>query len=198
MISVVTVPHTGTIYTLDLLRRWGVQVERKHLENTSAPPYGNERFGPGFPGPSSDEWQTYPDHRRVICTLRDPMLAVISAINRRVPDRDISVDGWSVMAEWWEVQHLVDVHFFPIPPTGDGLKALAKFAGAVCIGWMAPHAPTNTSEDRLGIKKAYIEGTIEIAHPTMQRAIEQLRDMPAVEELFAHHGFDSLPWFGGA
>ncbi len=42
MISLVTVPHTGTLYTLELLRRWGVETERRHLENTDAPPRGRE------------------------------------------------------------------------------------------------------------------------------------------------------------
>ena len=194
MISVVTVPNTGTIYTLQLLRGWGVDVERKHLENTSKPPHGGERFGPGFPSECSDEWEAYPDTRRVVCTLRDPLLAVISEINRGVPDRMISVDGWAVMADWYERQ-LPSVHFFPIPPNPKGLVSLAKFVDPP-DGWMwaaDTHVPKNTSEDPRGIKRAWVEeGLAE--HPTIERAIEQLREMPAVENLFADHGFN-LPWF---
>jgi hypothetical protein len=194
VISLVTVPNTGTIYTLDLLRRWGVEVERKHLENLDAPPYGNERFGPGFPCPSSDEWAAYPDGRRIVCTLRDPLLAVISSINRRRPDRMISVDGWAVMAAWWEDPRPLDVHFFPIPPTRKGLVELARFAGA-SMGWMhtADMTPKNTSDDPRWIRRAYVEGR-ELEHPTLDRAAGQLLKMPAVENLFADHGID-LPWF---
>ncbi len=202
MISVVTVPNTGTIYTLQLLRGWGVDVERKHIENTDEPPYGNERFGPGFPCPSSDEWESYPDTRRVVCTLRDPILAVISAINRGVPDRMISVDGWAVMAQWYERRWLAlemwrdNVHFFPIPPTSKGLVQLAKFVGPP-DGWMwaaDTDVPRNTSEDRTGLKLAYHAGRFTPEHPTIQRVIKELAEMPAVEKLFADHGFD-LPWF---
>ncbi len=202
MISLVTVPKTGTIYTLQLLRGWGVDVERKHIENTDEPPYGNERFGPGFPCPSTDEWELYPSpSRRIVCTLRDPILAVISEINRGVPDRMISVDGWAVMADWWE-REIDVVHFFRVPPTRGGLVELADFVGARA-GWMhdAPIAPRNTSEDRTGLRAAYgkvglFQGLVEL-HPTIARAVEHLQEMPAVERLFRGHGFRSLPWFRG-
>ncbi len=197
MISVVTVPHTGTIYTLDLLRDWGVEIERKHLENTDAPPYGGERFGPGFPCPSSDEWRAYPDTHRVVCTLRDPMLAVISAINRGVPDRMISVDGWAVMAEWWE-RKIASVHFFPIPPTSRGFLDLFNFLGLHKDGYLPPATEArNTSEDRTGLLFAYRTLGCDVpGNPTFRRALDQLQETPAVEALFADHGFE-LPWFRG-
>ena len=194
MISLVTVPNTGTIYTIHLLREWGVKMERKHLTNTDPPPMGDFRFGPGFPCASSDYWATYPDTRRVVCTLRDPMLAVISAINRRVPDRMISVDGWAVMAEWhsgWSQ----NIHFFTIPPTHAGFTNLARFVGAL-NGFMneADIVPMNTSEDPDGLKRAYVDNGIIPEHPTVQRALEQLAEMPLVWALFHDHGI-ALPWF---
>ena len=192
MISVVTVPKTGTIYTMRLLRGWGVKYERTHLRNTDAPPYGGERFGPGFPCPSTDEWATYPDTRRIVCTLRDPILAVISELNRGVPDRMISVDGWGVMADWHERQ-IPTVHFFPIPPTGVGLAELAKFVGARG-GWMASHEPRNTSEDPDGLRALYRKGVLP-NHPTIKRAIQELDAMPLVWKLFDDHGI-TLPKFG--
>ena len=195
MISVVTVPYTGTIYTLQLLRLWGVETERKHLRNTDLPPYGMDRFGPGFPCGSSDEWAAYPDSRRVVCTLRDPILAVISAINRRIPDQNISVDGWAVMAEWWETIIGRLIHFFPIPPTWNGLTELSSFVGATGGPALPNMAPMNLSPgDPDGLKAAYLEEGVVPEHPAVQRAIEQLAETLAVENLFADHGFD-LPWF---
>ena len=194
MISIVTVPNTGTIYTIHLLRGWGIEIERKHLENTDAPPYGMDRFGPGFPCTASDEWAAYPDSRRVVCTLRDPILAVISAINLRIPDQNISVDGWAVMAEWWETIDGRLIHFFPI---GRGRREVAKLAEFVGAGFWPDGTlpgPMNTSEDPDGLKAAYLEEGVIPEHPAVQRAIEQLAEMPAVENLFADHGFD-LPWF---
>ena len=196
MISIVTVPNTGTIYTMHLLRGWGVEIERKHLENTDKPPYGDCRFGPGFPCGSTAHWEAYPEDRRVVCTLRDPILAVISAINRGVPDRMISVDGWAVMADWHQRITFPSVHFFPIPPTQSGLVWLASFVGhrdQVLIE--ASREPRNTFEDPDGLKAAYEETGVIPEHPTLQRCVEQLAEMPAVEELFKAHGFGLLPWF---
>lgn len=196
MISLVTVPNTGTIYTLHLLRAWGVEMERKHLLNLDPPPMGDFRFGPGFPCLSSRYWETYPHRRLVVCTLRDPILAVISAINRGVPDRMISVDGWAVMADWWD-RDVESVHFLPIPPTRKGLVELASFVDPP-DGWMWAadnHKPRNTYEDPGGLKRAYVDNGIIPDHPTVQRAVQQLDEMPAVEELFKAHGFGLLPWF---
>ncbi len=195
MISLVTVPKTGTIYTLQLLRRWGVDVERKHLENTDEPPYGGERFGPGFPCDSTDEWEVYPESRQVVCTLRDPILAVISELNRGVPNRMISVDGWAVMADWHIHRAYLGVHFFPIPPTRKGQIELASFVNPPG-GWSheCDLEPRNVYEDRTGLKLAYHAGRFTPEHPTIQRVIKELAEMPAVENLFADHGFD-LPWF---
>lgn len=202
MISVVTVPHTGTIYTLNLLKRWGHEVERKHLENTDPPPHGGDRFGPDFPCASSDYWDAYPIFHRVVCTLRDPMLAVISGINRGLPDRMISIDGWTVMADWWALggeYRCKSVHFFPIPPTLDGLTSLARFVGAP-FGWMheVELEPTNTHEDRTGIRGVYNDvGCGASANRTFRRCVAQLQERPEIEAMFADHGFD-LPWFAKA
>lgn len=196
VISLVTIPYTGTIYTLHLLRSWGIELERKHLENTASPPYGRERFGPDFPGPSSDEWSSYPEGRRVVCTLRDPLEAVISAMNRGIPNGHISVDGWAVMADWHE-RELEEVHFLPIPPRIGNLLMLVRFVGAQGADIRVDEMrPKNTSPDRTGLKHAYFHAGRHIpGNPTFHRAIDQLREMPLVEALFTDHGFPWLPWY---
>lgn len=173
-IRLVTVPHTGTFFTLGLLKQMGISHDHHHIKtwNPELVTY----------------WADRPNHKSwILCTLRDPMLAVISSTNRG--DRGHFVEAWRIPASW---QGAPNVHFFPVDgPIGERaqvLRELAGFAGAriPSTNWV----PVHTSPDVLDLKADYQRGVIK---PEIRQAFDALSGLDDVNGLFAAHGY-SLPW----
>lgn len=112
-VVVLSIPYTGTRWTLKLLRGWGlvdgVTQQAAHITK------------PGW-----RELMAAAD--KVVVPLRDRASVDMSATSR---GQRVSTD-----AEWdmlFGLGALGNVHYLPIPPTEDGVRALANFL-AVQVG----------------------------------------------------------------
>ncbi len=143
MISIVSVPHTGTKFTEKLLMDMGHEVRCTHVHNT-------------HPLQNPTTW--IKDGGLVVIPWRDPELARISAENRGHVPRPVS--EFKELLEWAKLPH---VHLFKVEPgkseaKDSELAKLQNFLG----GEVAPvtdWAPVNESEDVTGLKAAYTRDT---------------------------------------
>lgn len=167
-VRLVTVQHTGTWFTMGLLDRMGVEYSQAHVK----------------PG-SAEHWRAYPRRRGwVLCTLRDPVLAAISSMNR---GEVFDVDVWDVVAAW---NGTPNTHYFSIDGPSNAL-ALAGLASFLELpeprtDWV----PVNDAEDVLDLKRGYAAGR------PVARVVQVMRDLsakPDLVALFGEHDY-SLPW----
>ena len=150
MISIVSIPHTGTKFTEKLLLGMGLEVRHAHLHST-------------HPAQNARAWVAAGE--KVVVPWRDPDLARISARNRGEEPRPLSE-----FAELLTLADLPNVHLFDIEPcrtcTGDHegpceAKELELGKLQVFLGVKEPPEtdwePVNTSEDVTGAKRSYME-----------------------------------------
>lgn len=187
MIPLVTVPHTGTIFTQDILTELGFSSAIHHVK---APQWEEVDASVG------NYWRDYPErHDKIVCTLRDPIMAAISSLNRDEGIHDYGhMGGWQVLADWHRF-HIPNVFFFPVDcPIGERVHyigRLAHFLNAAPISRMPSWKSKNSYADRLVLKEIYKEhGAVpEILQPTF----DYLTCMPAIKNLFLSYGY-KLPW----
>lgn len=167
----VTVPHSGTTWTRELLDGWGEEFTTHHAWET------------GFPHPwvAEDE---------IVCTARDPVLVEISALNR---GRWVDFHLWETLEGWMGKKN---VHFFRIDCPEDArdaeIRALAAFLDAELHGEV-DWSPKNTSSDRLGLKKAYRSGEIPPELDRIWGYLTESAAAPRIQAMFRGLGYD-LPW----
>ncbi len=141
MISIVSVPHTGTKFTEKLLMDMGYEVRCTHVHNT-------------HPLQNPTTW--IEDGGLVVIPWRDPELARISAENRGHVSRPVS--EFNELLEWAKLPH---VHLFTVEPGESEAKdsELAALQSFLCSSepLVTDWSPVNESEDVTGLKAAYIE-----------------------------------------
>ncbi len=136
MISIVSVPHTGTQFTEQLLVGMGYDVRCAHVHST-------------HPAQNPKEWIERGD--KVVIPWRDPELAQISSLNRGQDPRPLS--EFADLLLWSEREN---VHLFTVEPDDKDmelahLEAFLEPVRPPVTDW----APVNTSEDVTGRKEAY-------------------------------------------
>ena len=143
LISIISVPHTGTNFTVKVLMDMGYDVRCAHIDSTH----------PTHPAQDPSVW--IKESGLVVIPWRNPELANISAQNRGEMPRPES--DFAQALEWADLPH---VHLFLVEPADDDkdyeLQRLQAFLGAANepeTDW----APINTSEDVTGLKSAYTE-----------------------------------------
>lgn len=129
----VSVPHTGTVYTRHVLGLMGLTDERSG--------------GEGYFSHHSYELPLQFGDERIVVPLRDPMLAEISRINRGWPAANIS--------EWDAVLGLGG-HYFRVDRPD--YESLAGYVGADPVDG---GPPLNVRRDYHSFKPRYAEGEID-------------------------------------
>ena len=138
MVSIVSVPHTGTQFTEKLLSDMGFEVRCAHVHSTH---------------PAQDARAWIGSGERVVIPWREPELARISALNRGQKPRPIS-EFVDILV--WAKQR--NVHLFDVEPDDREaeLAGLREFLGCeheITTDWV----PVNSSKDVTGLKAAYIQ-----------------------------------------
>ncbi len=135
MISLVSIPHTGTKFVEAILTDMDLDVRHAHLHST-------------HPAQNAREWIS--GGAQVVIPWRDPELAKISAENRgEAPRPDSEFD------EVLEFAELPNVHLFVVEPEdqeAELLKLKAFLGGDPQTDW----EPVNESEDLTGRKAAHM------------------------------------------
>lgn len=177
--KLITMPHTGTVFTRYVLKCFGLRDERENTVGEYMSHHTNE----------FDEGLTVGEEQ-VVVPLRDPMLAEISRINR----------GWGMPVHHWDrllpLFDLPDTHAFRVQlPSGvtkaDELGRLAEF-----LDWQSdlPHVDWTPRNARPGdpgrLKWKYSRGEID---EKLRPAWSWLRGHPALAGVFRSHGYD-LGW----
>lgn len=130
-----TIPHTGTQYTLRLLRnRMGCGTRHSHISWPRDIAWVDE-MGNG-----------------AICTTRDPRKVAISMLGR---GEKLNPRLWEVIARWALLER---VYMFHLPTDEAGRQALADH-----VGYLGPLEPwsdkhDNSKGDPLGLKALYAGG----------------------------------------
>jgi hypothetical protein len=141
MISIVSIPHTGTKFTEKLLLDMGFDVRHAHLHSTH---------------PAQDARAWVAAGEKVVVPWRDPELARISARNRGEEPRPVS--EFAELLAWAD---LPNVHLFDIAPGSDEAKESELGRLQVFLGEKEPPEtdwkPVNESEDITGAKRTYME-----------------------------------------
>ena len=144
MISLVSIPHTGTKFLEAILTDMGLETRHAHLHST-------------HPAQNAREWVS--GGGQVVIPWRDPELVKISAENRQeTPRPDSEFD------EVLEFAELPNVHLFDVAPgTPEGkeeelLKLKMFLGGDPQTDWQ----PVNESEDVTGRKAAYVSGLAKL------------------------------------
>ena len=143
MISIVSIPHTGTQFTQKLLVDMGYEVRCCHAHADH--PLQNPQL-----------W--IDEGGKVVIPWRDPELVRISAVNRNETPRPVS--EFEQLLAWSNLDH---VHLFEVEPgeieaKDSELAALQEFLEsetAPVTDW----EPVNASDDVTGLKARYIEDT---------------------------------------
>lgn len=141
MISIVSIPHTGTKFTEQLLLDMGYEVRCTHVHAT-------------HPLQNPESW--IEEGGKVVIPWRDPELVRISAINRNQIPRPAS--EFDQLLEWANLDH---VHIFEVEPgeieaKDSELNKLQNFLDATDVP-VTNWRPVNESEDVTGLKAAYVE-----------------------------------------
>lgn len=172
-VRLVTVPHTGTFFSVGLLEQLGVSHSQQHVK--------------WWTPEHRTYWRDYPKRRAwVLCTLRDPMLAAISSVNHK---QTYDVEAWRIIAAW---DGEPNVYFFPVDgPVNERaqrLQELASFVGTSVpvTGWQ----PVNARPDLRSLRADYERGVIR---PDVRPVFDTLQVSPDIKSLFAAHGY-VLPW----
>jgi len=132
--KVISVPHTGTRFVVNLIRGAGVETVQQHTYD------GNM-------------WRVWlRDGEKAVIPLRDPVLCMISAINRM--EQASWVDGFNQLLEW-PLDHAL---FFrvdcPERERATEVAALYNYIGAAVpdTDW----TPVGSEPDHLGLKRDYL------------------------------------------
>ena len=172
-LRLISVPHTGTVFTRYVLGLMGLTDHR----NDGVGYLSHHTYE--FDGP----WLVLPETARIIVPLRDPMLAECSRINR----------GFGADISDWDHITPLDAHFFRVQqPEGvsraDAVVGLAGFLGkpAPDVDW----TPKNARPDRRNVKSAYARGEIT---SELRPAWDWLRQSEPTKALFRAQGYN-LPW----
>ena len=141
MISIVSVPHTGTQFTEQILIGMGYDVRCTHVHSEHPSQNASDWINEGGP---------------VVIPWRDPELARISAQNRRHVPRPLS--EFDQLIEW---SILDNVHLFEVDPGDEEDKAfelqkLQTFLESD-IEPETDWQPINESEDVTGLKAEFME-----------------------------------------
>ncbi len=182
----VTIPHTGTFFTIGVLESMGLKYEidflQQHIEF-----YSREQ---------RESWRDYAFQLPwIIHTMRDPMMAIISSINQGQTDTSFnqlahSVETWKLIAKHKDAPN---VHFFrvdcPVAERDQELRDLATFCRSRTLP-TTDWAPVHASPDVRTLKPGYASGTRKLV---LRTHYQMLQGSPAVKTLFADHGY-SLPW----
>ncbi len=147
MISVVSIPHSGTQFLENLLIEMGLEVRCAHVHADH--PVQNPR-----------RWVE--EGGKVVIPWRDPELVKISAMNRGETPRPSEEFGQLV--KWGRLRN---VHIFNVEPDEGAareheLKKLQVFLGTAQPA-MTDWTPINTSEDVTGKKAQYMRRVVPIA-----------------------------------
>ena len=141
MISIISIPHTGTQFTEQLLIDMGYEVRCTHVHAT-------------HPAQDPETWIN--EGGLIVIPWREPELVRISAENRGQVPRPES--EFTQIIEWSD---LPNVHLFTVEPgqaKDSELTKLQNFLDSDRVpvtDWL----PVNTSDDVTGQKAAYIEDT---------------------------------------
>lgn len=168
-------PHTGTVFTRELLDSWRVEHTSHHTDDLGYPlSYVSE----GTP---------------IVVPHRDPMLAEISRVNR---GSGLPVKEWSKVSPWADRRKYGHVHWFKVPPGTVDIANLAWFCDLDHIPrWGS--AARNTWNDPDGLKQRYAKGDID---ESLQPAFDWLRGAADVQDLFKWLGYNptDIPWMEAA
>ena len=175
-LRLISVPHTGTVFTRYTLARMGWW-DRTQQEGTPEGRmyHSHHTDEEGYPVPFTAD-------SRIVVPLRDPIMAEISRLNRGSGQ---PIEHWARIADW---RNLENVHFFRVPPTQADVDALAAFVGVE--GVKVDTTPHNTRPDRLGLKVPYAAGEVP---EELERQFKWLQSRTDVQALFRSQGYD-LPW----
>lgn len=178
----VTVPHTGTMFTRKLIDE---QMGVKGLESLHVP-------SPKEASEKRVERQKK-EGTKFVVTLRDPVKMYASCRNRG-QDPKMWWHGWDFLTE--ELAEYEHVHFFVVDCNEDQriprLKALCEFMGVpapVSVDWSA----TNTRFDKTGMAGLYLRGT---PPQELQDVIADLQAKPDLVALLKREGC-TYPWLDG-
>jgi hypothetical protein len=139
LISIVSIPHTGTKFVEKLLLGLGCEVRHAHMHSTA---------------PDPRDWLM--DGCKIVVPWRDPDLARISALNRGEEPRP-----GSETLELLRWDGLPNVHFFTVDAASADERAFEVYALCRFLGVAVPEhvdwTPVNTSADVTGHKALYLE-----------------------------------------
>lgn len=141
MISIVSIPHTGTKFLELILLDLGIETRHAHLHST-------------HPAQNAREWVE--SGAKVVIPWRDPELARISALNRgeepRPPEEFAELLSWADRP---------NVHLFHIAPGSNDAKLFELEKLRRFLGLDEPPEtdwePVNVSKDVTGEKRSYLE-----------------------------------------
>ncbi len=183
-LRLISVSHTGTVYTRHVLASLG-------FYDVTPGPWRPE-MPRGTPGARMYEShhtdiEGYPvpfeaDGRIVVC-VRDPILAEISRLNRQGSGQP--VEHWARLADW---RHLENVYWFRVPPDQSDVDGLAGFLGVESVE--VDVTPRNQRPDAHGLKGPYSRGEVP---DQLRRQFEWLQGRTDVQALFRGLGYE-LPW----
>lgn len=167
MIRLVSVPHTGTVFTRGLLEQLGVEHTSHHTDELT-------RIVPPFPLDDP-----------IVVPIRDPMLAEISRVKR---GSGLPVKEWAKITDW---RFKANVHWFEVPAGPVQVAELAWFCGVkgFCFDDLDLE-PKNIRPDHDGLLEGYLEGDLD---PRLTPAWEWLRSRDDVFQLFEYLGH-FYPW----
>lgn len=160
-VYVLSVPHTGTHWTIELLERMGCEVRHTHCTTVGG---GWVREG-----------------RRVVVPWRDPVLAKISELNRVDRHRNgyrypkVRPGGVAAVAEL--ARNAENVFLIPVPASDAMTERLARWLG---VEARSPDpAPVNASADVTGLKARYAAGEDFSDHPELGPFVDGWSATPA-------------------
>lgn len=164
----ISVPHTGTVFTRELLNALGVEHTSHHTDEFD------------LRAPIFDL-----NADKIVVPIRDPMLAEISRIKRG--------SGLPVQ-EWLKITDLAgreNVHWFEVPPTPTAIAELAYFFDVHSFSYDdLDLAPKNVRPDHHDLLGGYLSGDLD---EQLLHAYNWLRSTDEVYALFEYLGL-WFPW----
>ena len=139
MISIVSIPHTGTKFTEKLIRSLGYDTRHAHFHSE-------------HPSQNAHLWRS--EGAKIVVPWRAPDLSRISSLNRGEEPRPYA--EFQALRMWSESD---DIHFFDVDAATEAdrteqVRGLCAFLGCAVpaeVDW----TPVNTSKDVTGLKASY-------------------------------------------